>query len=112
MQPDHFDHCSHRGLGIAQPEHAPVRAQPPGESRQVEHERRVPERELGEIDHDVSARVDGPGKCAPTKPLGRPVLVPSTTQYRGGVIELDDPGNLHNRADPGKAEARFSSALA
>jgi metal-sulfur cluster biosynthetic enzyme len=84
-----------------------MHAQAPRQNGQIEHQRRVSEPEAGQVDHDVPAGVDGPGKGTPAEPLSRPVFVASTTQYGGGVIELDDPGNLHNGADPGKADTRF-----
>jgi hypothetical protein len=39
-------------------------------------------------------------------PLGRPVLISSTAQNRGGVIELDDPGNLQKIAAEGQVATR------
>ena len=42
------------GCGVAQDELAPALAQPPGEHREVEHERRVGERQPAEVDGEVA----------------------------------------------------------
>lgn len=95
MQTDLLDHRSHGGPRIAQPKRAPVRTQATSQDGQVEHQRRVAEHEVGEIDDDIPAGLDGAGERPPAVALCRPILVAATAQYRGVVIELDDPGNLH-----------------
>jgi hypothetical protein len=108
VQPHLLDDCAHRGLRIAQPKRAAVGPQPPRQDGEIEHQRGVPEHQVGQVNDHIAPRLDGPGKRAPTETLGGPVLISSTTQYRGGVIELDDPGNLHKSARPRKLRTRVS----
>jgi hypothetical protein len=75
-----------------------VHAQATGQCAEVQHQRGVRKRELGEIDDHVPLRADRSCESLPPVSLGRPVLVASTTQGPGGVIELDDPGKLQNEA--------------
>jgi metal-sulfur cluster biosynthetic enzyme len=110
VQPHDLDHGPHRRLRVAEPEGAAVDTQPPRQHGEVEHQGGVPEPQLSQVDGHVAARVDGAGKGASARALRRPVLVSSTTEYRGRVIELDDPRNLHNAAVRGKGDARFSGA--
>jgi hypothetical protein len=79
-----------------------VEAQPAGQCGEVEHQRGIAEYELAQVDDHVVRGVDGLGEGAAAVPLRRPILVASTTQYRGVVIELDDVSNLHNRLTRGK----------
>jgi hypothetical protein len=82
MQPHLLDDGFHMGLGIAEAKLRSVDAQAPRQDREVEHQRRVAEHELAEIDVDIAACVDGSGKRPAAVPLCRPVLVASTAQYR------------------------------
>jgi hypothetical protein len=107
VQPHHLDDHLDRRLRIVQAQNAAVDPQAPGQGGQVEHQRGVTEHQLGEIDDDVTTRLDGPGKGAAPISLRGPVFVSPTTQYRGGVIELDDSRNLHNGAAGGKAGTPF-----
>ena len=95
-------------LGVLQAQNAALDSQTPGQDGEVEHQRGVAEGELGQVNHDVTVRLDGAGKRAAPIPLGGSILVPSTTQYRAGVIELDDPANLHNRAASDKPSTRVA----
>jgi hypothetical protein len=101
-----LDHCPDVGLRVAEPKRPALAAQPLSQDGEVKHERRIPEDKLAKIDGDVAARIDRLGKSASPIGLRRPVLVASTTQHRGVVIELDDRGNLHNPASRGKAGKR------
>ena len=96
MQSDLLDDDPHRRLRVAQAEHAAPSPEAAGQSGQIEHQRGVTERQLGEIDYHVPLGADRPGERGASVSLGRTVLIASTTQYPAGVIELDDAGNLHN----------------
>jgi hypothetical protein len=105
MQPDELDHRPDLRLGTAQPKLAVLDPQATGEGAEVEHQGRVRKREFRQIDNHVSLRPDRSCERLPAVTLGRPVLVASTAQRRGGVIEADDPGNLHNDPAGGKGES-------
>ena len=102
MQPDLFDDRLDGRLRVAQAEPAAVNPEAPRQDGEIEHQGRVAEDQAREIDYDITLGVDGTGECPAATSLRRPVLISSTTQYRGAVIELDDPGKLHNRDRPGK----------
>ena len=112
MQPHLLDDGLHGWLGVMQAQSAAVDPQAPGQNREIEHQRGVAEGQLGQVDDHVRAHLDGPGKGTAPVPLGGPILISSTTQDRGGVIEFDDPGNLHNRATGGNPSIRLSGAPA
>jgi metal-sulfur cluster biosynthetic enzyme len=103
VQPHLLDQASHRGARVAQPKHPTPSPQSTGQRGEIEHQRGVAEHELTEVDDDVAASVDGSCEGAPPVPLGGLILVSSTTQYCGAVIELDDSSNLHNSVAAGKA---------
>jgi hypothetical protein len=74
------------------------------ERGEVEHQRGVGEGQLMHVHDYVPSSLDSARKRRSPVPLGRLVLVPSTAQDCGGVIELDDPGNLHASGDGCKGE--------
>lgn len=104
MQPDHFDHRPNLRLGRPQAQGAPFDAKPPRERGEIEHQRRIRERKLTHVHDHIALRLDRARERLAAIPLGRLVLVPSTAQYRGDVIEVDDPGNLHGRGDGRKGQ--------
>jgi hypothetical protein len=67
-----------------------ARPQAPREHREVEDERRVRERQLGEIDDDVAPAHEGAGEGAATARLRRPHLVSAAAQDGRVVVEADD----------------------
>jgi hypothetical protein len=70
---------------------APVGAQPARQHDQVEHERRVGEHELGQVDPHVLLSADGPDQCPAAAALRRAVLIAGAAQYGRCVIKDDDP---------------------
>jgi metal-sulfur cluster biosynthetic enzyme len=108
VQPHLLDHRAHGGLRIEQPQRAAVNPEPSRQDGDVEHQRGVAEHQLAKVHHDVTAGVDRAGESPSPEALRRPVLVSSTAQHRGVVIELDDRGNLQNRAGGRKAAGRNS----
>jgi hypothetical protein len=71
-----------------------VSSQATGEHGDVEHQRRVGEDKLAQIDDHVGLGVDRADKSLTTRPLGGAILVAFTAESRGLVIEVDDPRNL------------------
>lgn len=107
MQPSLLDHGPDRRAGVAQSHGPAVGAKPTGEKREVEHQRGVAEHELAEIDHHVATGLDGSGESPAAVPLGRPILISSTTQDSGVGIELDDPSNLQKPAGRRKGNGHY-----
>jgi hypothetical protein len=83
-------------LGVAQTDGAPVSPQAPRQHRQVKHQRGVGEREVRQVDDDVSLGPYGPGQRAAAETLSAPVLIARATQPGGFVIKDDDRRNLLN----------------
>ena len=77
-------------LRMAQPEGHPVGAQAAREARQVDHQRRVREVQLGQVDDDVAGRPERHGERPATPPARRPVLVPGHVQHPQLFVEGDD----------------------
>jgi metal-sulfur cluster biosynthetic enzyme len=85
-----LEYPQHLGLRVAQNHLAPGATQAAGDDRQIEDERAVRERELGEIDDDVALAGEGSGEgCAPP-PTRRNVLVSRAAQHCWLFGELDD----------------------
>ena len=108
MEADLLDDRLDDRLRVAQAKDAAVNQQPPGQNGEIEHQGRVAEGKLGQVNDHVGARVDGPRKRAAPIPLRGPILVSSTAQYCAGVIELDDSSNLHNPAAGGNPRTWLS----
>jgi hypothetical protein len=94
VEPDELDQPLDLRLRAAQQQLAAAPAQPAREQRQVHHQRRVRERELRQIDNDVSLSAECARKSSAPASLSGPVLVPATTQRGRRVIEVDDQRNL------------------
>jgi metal-sulfur cluster biosynthetic enzyme len=75
-----------------------VGAQAASQKREVEHQGRVTEHQLAEVNHHVATGFDGAGERPAPVSLGRPILISSTAQDGGVGIEFDDGGNLQNPA--------------
>jgi metal-sulfur cluster biosynthetic enzyme len=94
VQTDQLDQGPDLRLGSAQKDRAPVRAKPAGQHRQVEHQRRVGERQLGQIHDHIGLRAERARQRAAPIALGAAVLISSAAQDRRLVTEVDDSGNL------------------
>jgi len=72
-----------------------VGAEPARDHREVDHQRRIGEHQLGEVDHEVSLGAERTCQCLAAPCLRRSVLVPANLQNRRFGDEIDDPPNLH-----------------
>jgi hypothetical protein len=97
MKTHPLDQLEDLRLRVTQTQRAPARAQPPGDHREVEHQRRVGEHELREVDDDIALGSDGTDESLAAGALGRPVLVSPAPEDRRLVIEVDDRANLAKR---------------
>ena len=100
VKPDELDQAQDLRLGRVKAQRTAARPQAPGESRQVEHQRGVGERERGEIDDDVVLSSDRERQCPSTRALRGAIFVAPAAQDSGAFIELDDRGKV---LDPGPA---------
>lgn len=107
VQADHLDQRPNLRLGVAKQDRPPVRAQPPSQHRQVEHQRGIGEGQVGEVDDHVGLGAQRSRQGAPAATLGAAILVSRTAQDRRLVVEVDDCGNLAKRMVPGKDFANF-----
>ena len=94
MEPDDLDERPDLRLGSAEQDRAAVRTQPASEHGEVEHQRRVGEHEVREVDDDVGLRTNRSGECSATASLCGAILVALAAKRRGLVIEVDDSRNL------------------
>jgi metal-sulfur cluster biosynthetic enzyme len=94
MQPDGFDQRADLGLGTAQQKDHALHTQATRQDREIEHQRRVGEHQLGEVDHDVTLGADRPRQRLAATALGVAILVTAAAEGRGRVIEVDDRRNL------------------
>ena len=90
MQSDELDQGLDLRLRSPQKDRLPVRAQPPREHREVEHQRHVCEDQLGQIDDYIGLSSDRSGQCLTSACLRGAVLVAATAQCWRLVIEIDD----------------------
>jgi metal-sulfur cluster biosynthetic enzyme len=90
MQPDALDELADLRLGPADVQLRSCRPQAAGEHRDVQHERRVCERKLSEIDGHVAADAERTREGTPASSLRCPNLVAAAPEYRRVVLELDD----------------------
>jgi hypothetical protein len=93
-EPAKLDQPSDLGLGAPHEHPALGLTQALSEHRKVEHERRVRERELGQIDDEVSARGQRARKITTPKPLRGEVLVACAAQHPQAFLEGDDVQKL------------------
>jgi hypothetical protein len=90
MQADVFDQHGDVRLRAAQRQLAPGLAQPPRDHREVEHERRIGERELGQVDEHVPGRAQRLRERLAAQRLRRAILIAAAAQRRWIVLEGDD----------------------
>ena len=94
MEPDRLDQRADVGLRAAEPQSAALRAQALCETCEVDHQRRVGEAELGEVDDHVARGLQRGGQGATSASTGRAVLVPRDPEDRQLLVEVNDPGKL------------------
>ena len=99
VQTDDLDQGSDLGLGAAQSEGSPVSTKAAGQHREVEHQRRVSERQLTEIDDHIGLGANRPGQRLTPRSLRGSVLVALAAQGRRLVIEVDDRGKVPKGGD-------------
>jgi metal-sulfur cluster biosynthetic enzyme len=91
VEPDDLDQPLDVRLGVADDDLAARVADAPREHREVEHERRVREREIAEIHAElVAAGEDRAGEIATTPTLRRTILIPRDSQQEALFVKLDD----------------------
>ena len=78
VQTDKLDQRANLRLGPTQQDRAPVRAQPPRQHREIEHQRGISEGQLREINDHIGLRAQGPRQGAPPASLGTAVLFTGT----------------------------------
>jgi hypothetical protein len=71
-----------------------VGPQPPGQDREIEHQRGVGEDQLAEVDGHIGLRADRAGQRPPAGSLRTTVLVAAAAQDGGLVVKVDDCRNL------------------
>jgi hypothetical protein len=99
MDPDDLDQRLDLGLWCPQHDRPSVGAQPPGQQRQVHHQRGVGEREVGQVDDDVGLRTDRPRQRPAPTSLGAAVLVARATKQWGLLAEDYDRVKLSEAED-------------
>jgi metal-sulfur cluster biosynthetic enzyme len=92
MQAHQLDQLEDLRLRAAEAKRAATGPEPPRDHRQIKHQRRVGEHELGEVDDDVVLGCDRADEGLAPRALGGPVLVPTAPEYGRFVIEVDDAG--------------------
>ena len=94
MQTDQLDQGSDLHLRSSQAQRSASVAQPPRQHGQVQHQGRVRERQVREIDDHIALGFDRSGQGPPAEGLSGPVFLTLAAEDGGGVIKLDDPGTL------------------
>jgi hypothetical protein len=94
MQADGFDQRADLRLGAAEQKDHALDTQATRQDREIEHQRRVSEHQLGEVDHDVALGADRPRQRLTAAALRVAILVSAAAEGRGRVIEVDDRRNL------------------
>jgi metal-sulfur cluster biosynthetic enzyme len=94
VQPHGLDQEADVRLRMREPQRLSLRAEPLGEAREVDHQRRVGEAQTREIDDDVAGGVEGSGERTPAAAARRSVLVSLDPKDRELCVEADDAGEL------------------
>ena len=89
VKPDQLDQHHDLRLRSAQPDRPAPDSEATRQDRQVDHQRGIGERQLGEIDHDVGLGADRAGQRAAAETLRGPVLVAAATESRSVFVESD-----------------------
>lgn len=90
MQSHQLDQLADVRLRVAERQRAAVGPQALREAGQVDHQRRVREAQLGQVDDDVAGRPQRRRDGTPTAPAGGAVLVPGYAQDPELFVEGDD----------------------
>jgi hypothetical protein len=85
-----LDHRPNLRLGAAQQDRPAAHAQAARDHGEIEHQGRVSEHKVAEVDDHVVLRADRSGERGAPASLRRPVLVATASKNRGLVIEVDD----------------------
>ena len=96
MQSDELDQVHDLRLRSAQQQAPLPTPQAVREHRQVDHQGRVGEDKISQVDEHVTLSAKREDKRASAEALCTPILVSGAKQHRRVVGELDDPGNLQN----------------
>jgi hypothetical protein len=81
-------------LGALEQDRLPVSAQAPRHHGEIEHQRRIREHQVAQVDDDVRLGPNGTGQRLPSEPLRVPVFVATAAKRGRLVIEVDDARNL------------------
>jgi hypothetical protein len=99
VDPDDLDQRLDLRLGAAEHDRAAVCPQAPGEQCQVDHQRRVRERQFGQVNDHVGLRAQRSGQRATAASLGAADLVAGATEDGRGVAEDYDCVKLSDSED-------------
>ena len=98
MQADRLDQHPDVRLRMREPQRHAVRPQPLREARQIDHQRRIRERQIAQIHDHITGRVQGRRERSPTPTTGRSVLVPLDPEDCELCVEGDDDATLQRTA--------------
>ena len=99
VDPEELDQRLDLWLRPAQPHRAAAGPQTPRQHRQIHHQRRVREPQLGEVDDHVRLRAQSPRQRPATASLRAAVLVAGAMEQRGRVAEDYDRVKLSDPED-------------
>jgi metal-sulfur cluster biosynthetic enzyme len=98
VEADELDEALDLRLRAAQAHAAPGLAQAPRDHREVDHQRRVGERQLREVDEQVVVGRQRARERAAAQRLRGAILITGAGEDRRFFAERDDPGNLPQTA--------------
>jgi hypothetical protein len=90
VKADELDQRPDLRLRASQQDRASASAKAACKHSQVEHQRRVGEHQVAQVDDDIRLRAECPVDRAAPNPLGGSVLVTRASQRRRLVVEVDD----------------------
>jgi metal-sulfur cluster biosynthetic enzyme len=94
VQADRLDEHADVRLRVGEPQRHALGAEPLRQAGQVDHQRRVGEPQVGEVDDDVPRGGEGSRERAPPAAARRPVLIALDPEDRKLLVEADDAGKL------------------
>ena len=94
VEADGLDQRADVRLRMRQPQRHAARAQALREAREVDHQRRVRERQPGQIHDHVTRRGQGRGERTAAAAARRPVLIPLDSEDGELCVEADDGWTL------------------
>ena len=98
MQADGLDQRADVRLRMREPQRHAARPQALREAREVDHQRRIRERQPGQIHDHVARRGQRRGEGPPAPAARRAVLVPLDAEDRELCVEGDDAGTVQRTA--------------